>query len=135
MATVCNDGLEWQAKYLNHYDTGGPWTVIALASSSQAEATVAAIADFITNDTYFTEVTDGGLARAVATTCGYEASYKSTWVKVFTATASRTVRSLAIANSATRAGSHGLLYHLFSADKNLVDTDTLTITVKLTQSV
>lgn len=127
MVTVVNDGLEYQARYTNQ-STAGSWSCIAIGSGSTAEST--------SQTALVTEITTNGGARngSPATTVGYEASYKSTWVKTFTFTGNLTVRECGIFNSTTVSGSKMLMRHVFSADKNVVDTDTLQITMKLTQS-
>lgn len=126
MVTVVNDGLEYLARYINQ-STAGAFICIATGSGSTAEG--AAQTALVTENT-----TETGLDRdsSPTTTVGYEASYKSTWTKVFTATDTVTVRECGIFNSTTVAGSKMLMRHLFGADKPMVATDTLTLTFKLT---
>jgi hypothetical protein len=124
MVMLTLDGLEYQARYTNQ-QTAGSWKWMGLGSGSTAESSA------LTALT--TEILDHGGERALATLT-YEADYKSVWVKLFTFTGSKTIRECAIFNSITVAGSKMLMRHLFAADKSVVDTDTLQITMKLTQS-
>lgn len=124
MVTVVNDGLEYQARYTNQ-ETAGSWKWMALGSGSTAEGT--------SQTALVTELTTNGGERALAT-LAYEASYKSTWVKVFSFTGAATVRECGIFNSITPAGSKMLMRHVFAGDKVMGNGDTLQVTMKLTQS-
>jgi hypothetical protein len=125
MATIANDGLEYQARYTNQESTG-TWTAMAVGSGSSTESSASTALGV--------ELSSGGFARAAATRT-YEASYKSVWSKTWTSSTDVTVRECAVLNSTTVAGSKMLMRHVFAANKSLVDTDTLAITFKLTQSV
>ena len=124
MVMLTNDGLEYQAKRVNHVDTGY-WGWIAIGEGTTAEgATLTALT---------TEITDRGGARSAAT-CTYEATAKSVWTKTWTFSGSCSVNEVGIFDSLTPAGSKMLLRHKFTSTKSVVNTDTLQITIKLTQS-
>lgn len=124
MATITDDGLEYQARYVNQ-STSGSWTVLAIGSGSTAEAT--------TDTALATEITANGGARAAAT-CTYEATAKSVWYHLWTFTGNVTVREAAVTNSVTVAGSKILMRHVWAADKSFVNGETFALTAKLTQS-
>jgi hypothetical protein len=123
MVTVVNEGLEYQARYTNQ-STAGSWKWIALGSGSTAEGT--------SQTALVTELTTNGGERALAT-LAYEASYKSTWVKVFAFTGAATVRECGIFDQLA-VGGHMLMRHVFAGDKVMGNGDTLQVTMKLTQS-
>jgi len=125
MVTITNDGLEYQARYTNQ-STAGYWGWLAIGSGSTAEAAA--------QTALVTEITSNGGDRAAAT-CGYEATAKSTWYHLWTATGVLTVREVGVFNSITPAGSKMLLRHVWTADKVLAASDTFAVTVKLTQAV
>lgn len=124
MVMVVNQGLEYQARYTNQ-ETAGSWKWMALGSGSTAEGSG--------QTALVTEITTNGGERALAT-LGYEASYKSTWVKVFTFTGAATVRECGIFDVITASSGHMLMRHVFAGDKVMANLDTLQVTMKLTQS-
>jgi len=124
MVMVVNQGLEYQARYTNQ-ETAGSWKWMALGSGSTAEGSG--------QTALVTEITTNGGERALAT-LGYEASYKSTWVKVFAFTGAATVRECGIFDIITASSGHMLMRHVFAGDKVMGNGDTLQVTMKLTQS-
>lgn len=124
MVTITNDGLEYQARYVNQSSVGS-WTVLAIGSGSTAEA--------VTDTALATEITANGGARATAT-CTYEASYKSVWYHLWTFTGNVTVREAAVTNSTTVSGSKILMRHVWAADKTFATDETFALTAKLTQT-
>ena len=120
--TVCDDGLEYLARYSNQA-TAGSFMALALGSSNAAESTSA------TGLT--TEITTGGGQRQAATV-SYEATAKAVWYKSFSITDTLAVNECGVFNSATAAGSKMLMRHLFSSTKNVSAGDTFQLTMKLT---
>ena len=119
MATIADTGMIALAKQVNGVDTIPPFTYIALDSSSTAESAA--------HTGPQTEITTNGGARAAAT-CTIE-SNKTVWTKTFTFTGSLAINAVCILNAA----SVGILLcrHLWPATKNVVDTDTLEVILKM----
>lgn len=86
MATLVNEGLERRARRA-FADTYSPFTYLALGRDTKAEAN--------DDSTLGDEITTGGAARALAT-LAYEASYKGTWVKQWTITATLAVEEIGL---------------------------------------
>jgi hypothetical protein len=124
LVMLTTDGLEYQARYTNQ-ETAGAWKWMSTGSGSTAESSA--------HTALVAENTTLGGERAIAT-LSYEASYKSVWTRVVSATGNVTIREVGIHNSLTVGGSKMLMRHVFASDKNLENGQTLQITMKLTQS-
>ena len=114
MATIPNAGLTALATQVN-----AGFAYLALDASDAAES--------ITHTAPQTEITTAGGARAAATPT--VETYKSVLTKTFTFTGPLTIWAVCVMSAAT-AGTM-LMRHLFTASKNVVDTDTLTIVTKM----
>ena len=131
MATLVNKGLEMTARVLNGTFGGTPTfaapTYMALGSNATAEN--------VTDTALNTEITTDGGARASATVA-YEASYKSTWVHTFNFTGTLAINECGIFDGATpgAGNSNMLMRHVFAAPKNVINGDSLQLTIKDTQS-
>ena len=131
MATLVDKGLEMMARVLNGTFGGTPTfaapTYMALGSGVTAEST--------SDTALVTEITTDGGERAVATV-GYEASYKSTWVKTFNFTGTLAINECGIFDGATpgAGNSNMLMRHKFAATKNVINGDSLQLTIKETMS-
>jgi len=121
MATIPNDALVNNAKLLGGIAGGAPYTDFAVGSGSTAEAT--------TQTTLAAELTDGGFERATVT-----ATYVPTgicqWLHEFTATATRTVREMAVFNADDVMG----IRHLLTSDKVCDPGETFEGTLKITNA-
>lgn len=124
LVMLTTDGLEYQARYTNQ-ETAGSWKWMSTGSGATAESSA--------HTALVAENTTLGGERAIATP-SYEASYKSVWTRVVTASGTVTIREVGIHNSITPSGSKMLMRHVFAGDKVLETGQTLQITMKLTQS-
>lgn len=131
MVTLTNKGLEGLARIVNAVFGGTPaytaYDHMALGSDSTAENA----ADTELN----TEITTNGGARA-ASTEAYEASYKSTWVHTWNFSGALAIKECGVFDGATpgAANSNILMRHVFAATKNVINGDSLQLTMKLTFS-
>lgn len=121
MATIPDAALANNAKLLGGVGGGVAYTYFAVGSASTAEAT--------TTTTLVSEITDGGFARAAATVTSPSAGLVR-WVKEFTASATRTVRAMAIFNAAS-GGDPGLI-HVLASDKVCDSGETFEGTIEIT---
>jgi hypothetical protein len=81
-------------------------------------------------DTTLTEISTNGVARAVADTHEYRATNKAVWIKEFTFSGSLGINECGVFNAA--ASGDMLVRHVFPATINVVNTDTLTLTITCT---
>jgi hypothetical protein len=122
MVIVVNDGLEYLAKYCNQSSVGKfGWLALDGGTTVEAAGTTALT----------TEITTDGGARMVADTLGYEASYKATWVGLFSFTGALAIKGCGCFNSLTPSGSKMLMCHAFAATKNVDDGESMQLTMKL----
>ena len=124
MATYVNKGLEMTVKLLNGV-VATPMKYIATGSGSTAEGNA--------QTALVTENTATGMGRAEAT-CAYVANYQATWTHEWTngSGGSVTVREVGIFD-ATPSGGNMLMRHVYSGDKVILDTESITIVVTFTQ--
>lgn len=121
MVIVCNDGLEYLARYCTQQTVGYfAWLALDDGTTVEAAGTTALTS----------EIVAGGLERALATV-SYEASYKAVWSKVFTCSVDKTVEGCGCFNQLA-VGGKMLMCHLFSTVKNVDAGETLSLTMKLT---
>jgi len=131
MVTLTNKGLQGLARIVNAIFGGTPaytaFDHMALGSGSTAEN--------VADTELVTEITTNGGARA-ASTEGYEADYKSTWVHTYNFTGALAIDECGIFDGATpgAANSNILMRHVFAATKNVINGDSLQLTMKLTFS-
>jgi len=76
------------------------------------------------------EISTNGGARAVADTHEYQATNKAVWVKTFTFTGNLGINECGVFNA--NASGDLLVRHVFPATINVVDTDTLELTITIT---
>ena len=124
MVTLLSTGLVALAHYTNFtststYADGFKWIACGLSSSSEVSTATG----------LSSEITAGTMARSTATLT-YETN-TSVWSHTFTSTTNLSVWEYGIFDSSSGPGGHCLMRHLGSAAKTLVDTDTLTVTLKL----
>lgn len=123
MATITDNGLILRS-HLLWDDTSGNITYIALGTSNQAEANG--------DSALIAEIGTSGCARAAISSRTYEATAKAVLVHTFTVTGTVGVNEIGYLDSSA----NGILYmrHVFAAQKNLINGDTLQITGKETSS-
>ena len=125
MALLTTEGLNRRAEL-----TGGI-SVIAfedfiLGSDTDAEAVGIVYADL-------TIITTNGGERGVADAITLEAGSVCQWVKAYTFTGILAINQFALAEP-VGDGNKLCIYHKFASTKNVVNLDTATITVRLTES-
>lgn len=124
MATLTNAGLVALAKLANGTDSVDPFTYIGIGSGSTAEATSQTA--LVTESDY----TDTVTGTREAATCAYEADYKTKWTTTVEFAGSEVVREVGIFSAVTSGTM--LMRHVFAADKNMEDGDSLQLTIKMT---
>ena len=83
-----------------------------------------------TDTTLQAEISTNGGARAVADTHEYQATNKAVWVEEFTFSGSLGITECGVFNAAESGDL--LVRHVFPATINVVNTDTLTLTITCT---
>lgn len=120
MTTIPDAGLDRVANLI-----GTDWTYIATGSGSTAEATA--------DTALAAENSTNGAERVAATvtTPPTESTGVTKWEKTLNFTGAVTIREIGVFNAG--AGGDMLIRKVLSADKNYVDTESVTITVTHTQ--
>ncbi len=124
MGTLTNVGLAKVAGLVNGIDTGG-FTDLALGTSATAESP--------TQTALVSEITTNGGARAAATVSRETtnvANDTAKWEKIFTFTGDLVINECGIFDASNKM----YLRHVFPSQRNVVDGDTLTLTVRVIQA-
>jgi len=98
------------------------FTYVALGSGTNTPAAG--------DTTLQTEISTNGGGRVVADTHEYQATNKAVWIKEFTFSGSLGITECGVFNAA--ASGDMLVRHVFPATINVVNTDTLTLTITCT---
>ena len=98
------------------------FTYVALGSGTNTPAAG--------DTTLQTEISTNGGGRVVADTHEYRATNKAVWIKEFTFSGSLGITECGVFNAA--ASGDMLVRHVFPATINVVNTDTLTLTITCT---
>ena len=98
------------------------FTYVALGSGTNTPAAG--------DTTLQTEISTNGGGRVVADTHEYQATNKAVWIKEFTFSGSLGITECGVFNAA--ASGDLLVRHVFPATINVVNTDTLTLTITCT---
>ena len=125
MTIPTNEGFAEMAKHATGTGSPAAFTRIAVGIGTAPGAD---------GDTLGSEVTDSGLARAVAGTISTVqttvANDTGSWVHVFTATGTKAITEAGIFNAASPSASDMLIVGTVSPTASMVSGDTLTLTMK-----
>lgn len=124
MAILTNDGLIRKA-YRMFGDPSGNFQWVALGTGTGAEASG--------NTALGAELDTSGASRMVADTLAYEADYKAKWIAQWTFTGTIGITECGIFDQLAVGGTI-LMRHKFAATKNVINGDTLQLTLKETES-
>jgi len=126
MAILTTEGLNDRARHTGGVAGADPFIDFILGSDTDAEAVGITYADL-------TVITTNGGARGAADAITLEAGSVCQWVKAYTFTGNLAINQFAVAHGVA-VDNELLLYHKFAATKNVVNGDTATITVRLTET-
>ena len=124
MAILTSRGLERKA-YRMFGDTSGNCQYIALGTSDAAEASG--------NTALGAELDTSGASRMIADTLAYEADYKAKWIATWTFTGTIGINEVGIFDDSSNNNCMPMR-HKFAATKNVVNMDTLQLTLKEAES-